>query len=193
MPSKLAGPLGTPNQPEYTAQAAMCTLGLIIYPPADTTITAFITGLEIFARTLNLPSTVLHRWLQLYNRQIFKSARTHMEIFPPADRSQSLSLGLTEFYSEAWRTLYIRANGEANPLALGWKPADEELPGTWIIFETPASGTVVSAGFSSSRVSLIKKVEAQHSNEAVERKRMGLRERRNSDSFAVENKLLRFM
>lgn len=131
----------------------MCTLGLIIYPPADTTTTAFIAGLQIFARTLNLPCTVLHAWLKIYKPQILKTARNHMEISPPADRSQSLCLGLTEFYSEAWRTLYIRADEKASPLALGWKPASNDMPGTWIIFEVPASGTVVRAGFSSSGVS----------------------------------------
>ena len=73
-----------------------------------------------------------------------------MEVTPPADRSQPLCLGLTEFYTEAWKTVYIRTDAKARPVALGWRPGVNDMPGTWIVFEVPESGTVVSAGFSSS-------------------------------------------
>lgn len=154
----LPKPQTTLGHVDQSAQAAMCTLGLIIYPPAESTITAFVAGLQIFARTLNLPYKVLHAWLHTYNPQILKSARNHMEHSPPADRSQTLCLSLTEFYAEAWRTLYIRADAKGSPLALGWKPAANDIPGTWIIFEVPASGTVVCAGFSSSGVGSTKQL-----------------------------------
>lgn len=137
---------------DYHEQIAACTIGLIIYPSADTTLTAFIAGLQIFARKIHLPYVILQNWLRTYNTQIVKSARKQMDITPPADRSEPLCLGLTEFYAEAWRTLYIRSDAKASPLALGWKPGVHGGPGTWIIFEVPDSGTVVHAGFSSFRV-----------------------------------------
>jgi hypothetical protein len=143
------------NSNDYTIQVAECTLGLLIYPKRNQTTTAFIAGPKIFTRTLHLPNPVLEDWLTMYSPQVNRFATKSIELFPPADRPVALCLCLTEYFSEAWKTIHIRADSKASPLALGWNPPTNSLPGLWIVFEAPESGTVVRAGFSSSRVSSI--------------------------------------
>jgi hypothetical protein len=150
-PSELARLVGrAQNSTDYTSQVAECTLGLLIYPKRNQTTTVFIAGQKMFTRTLHLPNPVLEDWLTMYSPQVNRFATKSIELFPPA-RPAALCLCLTEYYSEAWKTIHIRADSKASPLALGWKPPTNSLPGLWIVFESPQSGTVVRAGFSSSR------------------------------------------
>ena len=121
---------------------------LFIFPNADKTATALIAGPKIFVRTLNLPGSVLQIWLGMYRSQIGKFARKMMDLFPPDKGSKVLCLSVTELFTETWRTIFIRAERNADPIALAWKLSDN-ASGAWINLDVPQSTSVICGGFAS--------------------------------------------
>jgi hypothetical protein len=90
---------------------------------------------------------MLHQFLQKYRFEIGKCARRTMTVYPPEDRSQLMCLCLTEFVTQTWKTLYVRAERKPSPLGLTWKQASDGMSGRWVAYEVPKSGTIVVGGF----------------------------------------------
>ena len=76
-----------------------------------------------------------------------------MTLYPPEQGAQQMCLCLTEVVTDAWKSIYVRAECKPNPLPLAWKSAGDGRSGGWIVCEVPNSGTIVRGGFASCQVS----------------------------------------
>ena len=110
---------------------------------------AFIVGPITFVRKLNLPSDVVYAWLNFNQRRIRKSARKMLNMFPPSKKTTTLSLSLTEYFTETWRTIYIRSESPADPVVVGFKKGDTETSGVWTVINVPGSTSSITGGFAS--------------------------------------------
>ena len=110
---------------------------------------AFIAGPHIFVRELCVPYSVVQTWLRIYRFKIAKAARKAMKQHPPKNRRYGLHISLKEFFTGSWRTIFIRTEANPSPIALAWRPAHQEGPGTWNIIELPESSSVISGGMGS--------------------------------------------
>lgn len=108
---------------------------------------AFIAGPCIQAKSLKLTGSVLHVFLKRYYLIIDKCARETMAIFPPEVRSRGICLCLTEFITQAWKTVYITTGRKPSPLPLTWKSASNSDQGSWTLPEVPVSGSTVRGAF----------------------------------------------
>lgn len=126
----------------------------LISPKRNTTTTAFIGGLKIFERTLHIPESILRAWLYAYRSKIAQLAKQAMGEFPCGGRAASVCLCLREWYTETWRTTYIRTEKDARP---GWRTSEDETIGQWVLLDlrrSTRSTSVVRGGFASDHVTL---------------------------------------
>jgi hypothetical protein len=134
-------------------EARKYKLGLLISPNPRQTMTTFIVGPKIFVRKLHLPLPVLHAWIHAYSSKIGVFARKLLHLFPPAKRRSNLSLCLTEYFTETWRTIYVKSKKESSAIALGWNPTSiNDRSGIWTLIDMPESNSFVSGGLSSYNV-----------------------------------------
>lgn len=125
----------------------------MITPMPNLTTTAFIAGVDITVRELHLPITLINAWLRTYRSKISEVGRKMMKEYPPKDRCQTLYLSLTEFVTETWRTIFIRAGPHPTPIALIWNNRPNESTGVWNVLDLPGATSVISGGMgSASRV-----------------------------------------
>jgi hypothetical protein len=134
---------------EKPSSESLKTVGVLIRPMRNTTSSAFIAGVGITVRELRLPQAVVNAWLRTYHKKICKAARRMMQVCPPRDRCQKIYLALTEFVTETWRTLFIRAGENPGPVALEWKTGVEGDVGVWNTLEIPDSDSVICGGMGS--------------------------------------------
>ena len=113
---------------------------------------AFIVGPII--RTRKLTATTLHfaRVSQTVPLNIRKGGQEMMTLYPPANGARHMCLCLTEVVTDAWKSIYIRAEHKPDPLPLAWKSAEEGQSGSWTVCEVPNSLTIVRGGFASCQV-----------------------------------------
>lgn len=125
---------------------------LLINPQPNATTTAFIVGPLIHTRTLNLSPSILHGFLRRYRSNIGKGGQEMMTLYPPENGVRRMCLCITEVVTDAWKSIYIRAEHKPRPLPLAWKSAEDGQSGSWIICEEPNSRTIVRGGFASCQV-----------------------------------------
>jgi hypothetical protein len=129
------------------------SLGVLISPYPQQTMTAFIVGPKIFVRNLHLPDVVLQTWLRAYSPQIGKFARKLFHLFPPSKGRSQLCLCLKDFFTETWRTIYVKPQHESSPIAIGWNASSlNDRSGMWTLLEMPETTSFVSGGLSSYNV-----------------------------------------
>ena len=126
---------------------------LLINPQPNATTTAFIVGPLIRTRTLKLPPSILHEFLRRYRLNIGKGGQDSMTLYPPANGARRMCLCLTEVVTDAWKSVYIRAERKPDPLPLAWKSTGDGKSGSWTVCEVPNSLTIVRGGFASCQVS----------------------------------------
>jgi hypothetical protein len=125
------------------------SLGLMIRPKPNTSISAFIAGPNISVRKLHLPFDKLYAWLQTYRFKIAKFARQMLSLFPSDNRSGGFCLSLTELLTETWKSIFIRTENKASPIVLVWKAPMDNVPGSWTVVHLRDSSSVVFGGFGS--------------------------------------------
>lgn len=138
---------------ELAKKARQFSLGVLISPHPQQTMTAFMVGPKIFVRSLQLPVLVLQAWLGAYSPHIGKFARKLFHLFPPSNGRSQLCLCLKDFFTETWRTIYVKPQDESSPIAIGWNPSSlNDRSGTWTLLEMPETTSFISGGLSSYNV-----------------------------------------
>lgn len=132
-----------------TNQAKQADRGVVISPMANSTTATFIVGPITFVKKMNLPNEVCYAWLNYNQARIRKAARKMLNMFPPDKTTTAMCLCLTEFFTETWRTTYIRTDSPASPVFVGFKKGNTETSGTWDVINVPKSTSVVTGGFAS--------------------------------------------
>jgi hypothetical protein len=70
-------------------------------------------------------------------------------MFPPSKDTHAMCLSLTEFFTESWRTIFIRTENRPSPIVVGFKQGDTDTSGVWTVIHLPNSTSAVSGGFAS--------------------------------------------
>ena len=130
-------------------QAKHADSGVVIHPMENSTTIAFIVGPTTFVKKMNLPSEVCYAWLQYNQARIRKVAKRMLSMFPPDKTTTAMSLALTEFFTETWRALYIRAETPASPVFVAFRQGNAETSGTWDVINVPKSKSTITGGFAS--------------------------------------------
>jgi hypothetical protein len=110
--------------------------------------TAFIGGPKIFVRKLRYPYPQLKSWIKVHRTNIGKVARRMIHIFPPECGSR-VSLSVTEFVTEVWRTLFVETAG---PIMVAFISTSDGNTGAWEVVQAPNLNGLSVAGFSSCAV-----------------------------------------
>jgi hypothetical protein len=167
------------------AQAEEVTRGVLIKPEENVVSTvAFIVGPITCVRKLNLPSDVVYPWLNFNQRRIRKAARKMLKMFPPSKNTTTMSLSLTEYFTETWRTIYIRSESPADPVVVGFKQGDTETSGIWTVINVPGSTSSITGGFASYPVRSYS-ISMMDINLWIGRDGMGRWKRRNRSSISI--------
>lgn len=127
--------------------------GILINPMPNSFATIFMVGPKTFIRKLNLPNDVCRAWLNVHQKRIRKLAGRTLTMFPPSNDTHAMCLSLTEFFTESWRTIFIRSEHRPSPIVVGFRQGNTDASGVWTVINLPNSTSVVSGGFASYPVS----------------------------------------
>lgn len=119
---------------------------IVINPVANGTSIGFIAGPDIFMRELHLPKPAVAAWLKRNRRKIAKAARVTMTLHPPNASWTSLCVSLVEYFTQNWRTLFIRTGATPSTVALAFKSETNTSAGQWVVLEPMDSNSTISAG-----------------------------------------------
>ena len=108
---------------------------IMLNPAPNKTSISFIAGPEIYIRYLHLPNSTVTAWLKKYRRQIARAARSTMKRYPPNERLASLCISLTEYFTQNWRTLFVRTTTKPSKFVLAYNSETNNGAGRWVVLE----------------------------------------------------------